>query len=64
MKYLGVSPHGVVVKVLDCDIVVSEFNFQFSCYIHFQTNTHGKGMNTLSLPSSELNNTTSILLFG
>ena len=42
---------GVMVKVLDCGIVVHEFEPQ-SCYdVHFQTNTLGKGMNPLILPS-------------
>ena len=29
----------VVSKGLDCDIVVSEFEIQLRCYIHFWTNT-------------------------
>ena len=36
-----------VAKVLDCDIVVSEFELVSHYYINFQTNTHGKGMNPL-----------------
>ena len=31
--------------------VVSEFELQSRYYIHFQTNTLGKGMNPLILPS-------------
>ena len=43
-------PHGVMVQTMDCGIVVSEFKLQ-SCYnVHFQTNTLGKGMNSLILP--------------
>ena len=34
-------------KVLDCDLEVSEFEFQSCYYGHFQTNTLGKGMNLL-----------------
>ena len=35
---------GVMVKAMDCGIVVSEF-------VHFRTNTLGKGMNPLILPA-------------
>ena len=48
--YGGVSC-GVMVKVLDCRIVVCKFELQLCYYIHFQTNTLGKGMNPLILPS-------------
>ena len=41
------SPHGVVVNVLDCDFVVSEFELQLPYYIHFRTNAFGKGMNLI-----------------
>ena len=43
------SSRGVVAKVLDCDIIVSEFELQFRYYIHFGINTVGKGMNSLTL---------------
>ena len=43
--------HGVMVKVMDCRIVVREFELQSSYYVHFQTNTPGKGMNPLILPA-------------
>ena len=36
---------GVVAKVLDCDIVRSEFELQSRYYVHFRTNTLGKSMN-------------------
>ena len=49
--WLEVCPHGVIVKVLDCGIVVSEFELQLHYYVHFQTNTLGKGMNLLILPA-------------
>ena len=32
---IGGNPHGAVDKVLDCDIVVSEFELQSCYYIHF-----------------------------
>ena len=35
----------VVAKVLDCDAAVSEFELQSRYYIHFKTNTLGKGTN-------------------
>ena len=39
---------GVMANVLDCDIIVYEFELQSRHYIHFWTNTFGKGMNTLT----------------
>ena len=33
-------PHGVVVNMLDCNIIVRGFKLQSCYYIHFQTNTH------------------------
>ena len=34
-------------NVLDCDIVQSEFKLQSLYYVHFLTNTVGKGMSPL-----------------
>ena len=50
---LGFSggPRGVMVKVMDCGIVVSEFELQSRYYVHFRANTLGKGMNPLILPA-------------
>ena len=39
---MGGGPRGVMVKEMDCRIVVSEFVLQSRYYIHFQTNTLGK----------------------
>ena len=44
-------PHGVMVKAKDCGIVVREFVLQSRYYVHFRTNTLGKGMNPLILPA-------------
>ena len=44
-------PRGVMVKVMDCGIVVSEFVLQSCYYVHFRANTLGKGMNPLILPT-------------
>ena len=44
-------PRGVMVKAMDCGIVVREFVLQSRCYIHFRANTLGKGMNPLILPA-------------
>ena len=44
-------PRGVMVKVMDCRIIVSEFVFQSRYYGHFRANTLGKGMNPLILPA-------------
>ena len=52
-------PHGVMVKAMDCGIVVSEFLLQSRYYVHFRANTLGKGMNP---PSYGLNSTTTVLL--
>ena len=38
---------GVVVNFLGWDIVVSEFKLQSRYYVHFRTNTLGKGTNTI-----------------
>ena len=45
----GGCPRGVMVKALDCRIAVSEFELQLRYYVHFRTNTLGKGMNLLIL---------------
>ena len=44
-------PRGVMVKAIDCRIVVSEFVLQSHYCIHFRANTLGKGMNPLILPA-------------
>ena len=45
----GGAPCGIVANELDCDIVVSKIKLQLCYYIHFQTNSLGKGMNPLSV---------------
>ena len=37
-------PRGVMVKAMDCGIVLSEFELQSRYYVHFRANTLGKGM--------------------
>ena len=49
--YPGGCPRGVMVKAMDCGIVVREFVLQSRYYVHFQANTLGKGMNPLILPA-------------
>ena len=44
-------PHGVMVKAIDCGIVVREFVLQSRYYVHIRANTLGKGMNPLILPA-------------
>ena len=44
-------PKVVMVKAMDCEIVVREFVLQSRYYAHFQTNTLGKSMNPLILPA-------------
>ena len=45
------GPLGVMVKAMACGIIVSEFELQSHYYVHFRTNTFGKGMNALILPA-------------
>ena len=40
-SYWG-CPRGLMVKAIDCKIVVSEFELQSRYYVHFRTNTLGK----------------------
>ena len=40
----------LVTNVLDCNIVVSEFELQSIYYVHVRTNTPGKGMNPHIFP--------------
>ena len=48
----GCPPRGVMVKMIDCKIVVSKFKLQLRYYVHFWANTLGKGMmNPLILPA-------------
>ena len=50
-KEWGGCPRGVMVKAMDCGIVVSEFVLQSRYYVQFRANTLGKGMNLLILPA-------------
>ena len=43
-------PRGVMVKAMDCGIVVRELVRQSRYYVHFRANTLGKGMNSLIVP--------------
>ena len=45
-----VRTHGVMVKAMNCGIVVREFVLQSCYYVHFRANTLGKSMNPLILP--------------
>ena len=49
--YTAGCPRGVMVKAMDCGIVVREFVLQSRYYVHFRANTLGKGMNPLILPA-------------
>ena len=46
-------PRRVMVKAMDCGIVVSEFEFvlQLCYYVHFRVSTLEKGMNPRILPA-------------
>ena len=43
------GPRGVMVKTLDCRLVVSEFELQLRFHVYYRTNALGKGMNPLIL---------------
>ena len=45
----GGCPCGLMVKAMDCRIVVCEFILQSQYYVHLCANTLGKGMNPLIL---------------
>ena len=47
------GPRGVIVKAVDCGIVVREFVLQSRYYVHFRANTLGKGMNPVILPAMD-----------
>ena len=44
-------PRRVMVKAMDCGIVVREFELQSRYYVHIRANTLGKCMNPLILPA-------------
>ena len=50
-KMPGGCPRGVMVKALDCGIIVLEFVLQLRYYVQFRANTLGKGMSPLNLPA-------------
>ena len=52
-KSLGGGPRRVLVKAMDCRIVVREFVLQSRFYVYFRANTHGKFMNPLILPAMD-----------
>ena len=48
---LQACPRGVVGKVMDCRLVINDFELQSRYYVHFHTNTVGKGMKPFILPA-------------
>ena len=56
----GGCPHGVMIKAMDCGIVVSEFKLQSSYYVHFRTNTLRQSYETPYPPSYGSNSTTTV----
>ena len=58
----GGYPCGVMVKAMDCRIVVSEFKLQLRHCIYFRINTLGKSMVFPYLPSYALNCIITVLL--
>ena len=51
IKLYNRDPHGVAANVLDCAVVVSEFEPQSCYYDYFRTNTLWRGINSLMLPA-------------
>ena len=43
--------HGIMAKMLDCNLRVSEFKLQLCYYVYFQTKVLAKGMNPLIAPA-------------
>ena len=41
------TSHGLVAKMLDCDMILCKFKIQSSCYVPFWNNTFEKSMNLL-----------------
>ena len=41
------DPCGVVANVVDCEIIVIEFELQLRYYLHFPINSFGKNMNSI-----------------
>ena len=50
-QFVGGGPRGVMIKVTDSGIVVTEFVLQTHYYVRFRANTRGKGMKPLILPA-------------
>ena len=60
--HIGELPRGVMVKALECGIVVREFVLQSRYYVHFRANTLGKDIEPPYPPSYGVNSTTTVLL--
>ena len=59
---MGGCPRGVIVKVMNCGIVVCEFELQSCYYIHFQKKYPRKRYESPYPPCYGLNSTTTVLL--
>ena len=55
-------PRDVMVKAMDCGIVVREFVLQSHYYVHFRANTLRKGIEPPYPPSYGLNSPNTVLL--
>ena len=62
LRLIWGCPRGVMVKALDCGIVVREFVLQSRYYVHFLANTPWERYEPPYPPSYGLNSTTTILL--
>ena len=50
-KFSGANSRSHVAKVLDCDIILSEFEFQSRHHVHFRTNVLGNGSRPFISPA-------------
>ena len=58
-----ITLQSLIVKAMDCGIIVSEFELQSNYYVHFMANTLRKGTYELPYPPSYgFNSTTTVLL--
>ena len=60
--YVGES-RSAVAYVLDCSLEVNEFKFQSRYYVHFQTKTFWKSINSPIHLIYGVNNVTAVIIF-
>ena len=61
---VGRNLRGLVANMLNCDLMVNEFELWSRYYVHFWINPFGNAMNSLYPPSYGLNSITAVLQHG